>query len=206
MAVAIQLSSCCHPRASHHLNSDWSRLMALRADYLCYGILATIFITSISATVATTQPANPNKADTEKLVKDFEGFRSCPYLDPVGVPTIGYGNTFYPDGRKVTMSDPCLTQDQAKKMMQAELNRTAQKVKEMVAAPMTANQKTALTSLAFNIGIEGFRQSTLLRRLNSGDKQGAAKEFDRWIHGDNKEVLPGLVDRREKEKQLFLKP
>lgn len=135
----------------------------------------------------------------------MEGFRSCPYKDPVGVATIGYGNTYYQDGRKVTLNDACLDKDKAKQLMQATLDKTAREVEAMVNVPLTANQKTALTSFAFNIGTGALRDSDLLAKLNAGDKEGAAQEFDRWVHGENKQVLPGLVDRRAKEKDLFKK-
>lgn len=89
-------------------------------------------------------------------------------------------------------------------MMQAELDRLSPKIEKLVKVPITQNQKTALTSFAFNVGIEALKDSALLRKLNAGDQAGAAAEFDLWVHGDG-ERLPGLVERRKQEKQLFQK-
>lgn len=100
------------------------------------------------------------------------------------------------------MSDRCLTKDEAKKLMNWHIQKAAAEVDRLVKVPITSNQKTALTSFAFNFGSGALATSTLLRKLNSGDKSGAAAEFDRWIHGSG-QVLPGLVDRRKKEKELF---
>lgn len=177
--------------------------MAIRADYFCWAVLGGIVITSLPS-IATSSHTTKN-TDTAKLVGNFEGFRACPYKDPVGVPTIGYGNTYYADGRKVKLSDPCLTQEQAKKLMESELDKTAQEVEKLARVPLTPNQKSALTSFAFNVGIPALRDSDLLYKLNTGDKDGAAQEFDHWIHGSRAQVLPGLVDRRAKEKDLFKK-
>ncbi len=208
MGAAIEVFAGGDDRTSldHFIDCDWT--MAIRSDYLCWFILGTVVITSLpSIAESTTQSSKgSSSADTSKLVANLEGFRDCPYADPVGVWTIGYGNTYYANGRKVSSSDPCLTKEQAKKLMQDELDKTAKQVDRMVSVPLTANQKTALTSFAFNTGIPALKTSALLRKLNAGDKNGAAEEFDRWVHGDNKQVLPGLVDRRQKEKQLFKSP
>lgn len=181
--------------------------MNIRADYLCYSVIGLIFLTSLNAfdLSGTGNSENTGSAEnvSHKIVENFEGFRSCPYLDPVGVPTIGFGSTFYPDGRRVKLSDPCIDKNEARKLMHGEFARVGKKVDELVKVPLTKNQKTALTSLTFNIGVEGFRNSTLLRKLNRGDIDGAAQEFDRWVYGGGNK-LPGLVDRREKEKDLFL--
>lgn len=175
----------------------------MRADYLCFGVLGLIFITSIP-TLAERQTEQPN-SNAESLVASEEGFRACPYKDPVGVPTIGFGFTFYPGGKKVSMADACLTKDAAKKLMDWHLKQAEQSVERLAKVSLSANQKTALTSFTFNVGEGALASSKLLSKLNAGDKSGAAAEFDRWTRGDG-EVLPGLVDRRAKEKQLFLKP
>jgi lysozyme len=73
-----------------------------------------------------------------------------------------------------------------------------------VHVPLTQNQFDALVSFVFNLGVGNFRTSTLLKKLNAGDNDGAAQEFGRWIHAGGK-ALPGLVRRREAERALFLK-
>jgi GH24 family phage-related lysozyme (muramidase) len=67
------------------------------------------------------------------------------------------------------------------------------------------NQFSAMVSFAFNVGLNAYRGSTLLRKHNAGDFAGAAAEFPRWVYAGG-EVLPGLVRRREAERTLYLKP
>jgi lysozyme len=70
---------------------------------------------------------------------------------------------------------------------------------------LTQNQLDALSCWAFNLGMGAFVSSTLLVKLNRGDFDGAAAEFPRWVYaGRPLRVLPGLVRRREAERQLFL--
>jgi lysozyme len=75
-------------------------------------------------------------------------------------------------------------------------------VDALVLVDLSAPQMAALASLAYNIGINAFRASTLLRKLNAGDTSGAAREFDKWTRGGGR-VLPGLVKRRADERRLF---
>ncbi len=179
--------------------------MAVRIDYLCFGILAAIVITSVPTLAERKDSTQAStKSDASKLIADEEGFRSCPYKDPVGVPTIGYGATSYSDGRAVNLSDPCITKEDAKKLMAHHISKAGNEVARLVKVPLSANQKTALTSFAYNFGSGALASSALLSKLNAGDKSGAASEFDRWIHADGKPLL-GLVDRRAKEKALFKK-
>lgn len=178
--------------------------MAIRIDYLCFGILGAIFITSIPTLAERTQSAKPTSTAAKTLIANEEGFRSCPYSDPTGVATIGYGATFYPDGKSVTLSDSCLDKAEAKKLLNWHIASASKEVDRLVRVPISNNQKTALTSFAFNFGSGALGSSALLSKLNAGDKQGAAGEFDRWVHG-NGQVLPGLRDRRVKEKALFQK-
>jgi len=72
----------------------------------------------------------------------------------------------------------------------------------MVAVHMTQGQNDAVVSFSFNVGLDQFADSTLLKKLNAGDYAGAANEFQRWNKGGGK-VLPGLVKRREAERKLF---
>jgi lysozyme len=75
----------------------------------------------------------------------------------------------------------------------------------VVRVPLTENQYSAVVSLVYNIGGTNFRTSTLLRKLNKGDYDGAANEFRRWVYAKHM-VLGGLVARRERERELFLTP
>lgn len=73
-----------------------------------------------------------------------------------------------------------------------------------VKRPLNQNQFDALVSLAYNIGTSAFSQSTLVKKLNAHDIRGAADQFDVWVNAGGKR-MQGLVNRRNKEKQLFLK-
>ena len=122
---------------------------------------------------------------------------------PAGIATIGYGSTQYPDGRKVTLVDRPLTEDEADALLAATLRPFEQAVTKMVTVEITQAMFDALVSFAFNLGGNALRGSGLLRKLNAGDKAGAAAEFKKWVYAGGV-VLPGLVKRRESECRLFL--
>jgi len=137
------------------------------------------------------------------LIKHYEGLRLKPYRCSAGVPTIGYGSTYYPDGIKVAMVGRPITEEEAETLLAATLIGFERDVDRMVGVPMTQGQFDALVSFAFNLGAAALRGSTLLKKLNQDDKDGAAHEFGKWIYAAG-QVLPGLVKRREAEKRLFL--
>lgn len=138
-----------------------------------------------------------------ELIKDFEGFSSTSYLDVVNIPTIGFGNTFYEDGRKVKLGEQ-ISKTDALKLLEVIANRDfADKIFPSIKIKVTQNQFDAMVSLAYNIGSGAFLKSTLLKKVNAGDFAGAGEEFLRWNKAGGKEVL-GLTKRREREKQLFL--
>jgi lysozyme len=130
------------------------------------------------------------------------------YLDPVGIPTIGYGSTYnYDAKRKVRLGDS-ITQEKAIEWLRRETKSIVPKIKALVKVPINQNQLDSLTSFVYNVGIGAFQSSTLLRLLNSGaPKDQVAAQFDRWNKGTvrgEKVVLPGLTRRRKEEKALFL--
>jgi lysozyme len=137
------------------------------------------------------------------LLSSFEGCELAAYLCPAKVWTIGFGTTVYPSGVKVKKGDAC-TLEQAKKFKANDLKRFEKTVNDLVKVSLTQNQFDALVSLAYNIGTGAFEKSTLLKKLNAGDYQGAADQFTVWNKGGGK-VLQGLVNRRAKERELFLK-
>lgn len=137
------------------------------------------------------------------LLSSFEGCELTAYLCPANVWTIGFGTTVYPSGMKVKKSDTC-TLEQAKQLKAQDLKRFEKIVNNLVKASLTQNQFDALVSLVYNIGPSAFEKSTLLKKLNAGDYQGAADQFIVWNKSGGK-VLQGLVDRRTKERKLFLK-
>ncbi len=137
------------------------------------------------------------------LIKQFEGFSARPYLCPAGVPTIGYGATYYPDGRRVTMQDKPVSEADATAMLRSMLASYEAGVSRYVQVPLTQGQFDALVSFAYNLGLSALKGSTLLRLVNARDYAGAAAQFLRWNRAGGK-VLPGLTRRREAERVMFL--
>ena len=130
------------------------------------------------------------------IEKEFEGCRLMPYLDVVGVPTDGYGNT-----HGVVMG-VAITQAKAEADLLRNLHSAIESVSLLVKTPITDNEQGALVDLVFNIGCGNFAHSTLLAKLNAGDHHGAAAEFLKWDKAGGK-VLAGLSRRRAAEKALF---
>lgn len=132
------------------------------------------------------------------LIKEFEGCKLIAYRDPVGVLTIGWGETngvF--EGMKIT-------QGQADEMLINRVSKTAAQVRSMIETKMNNDQLCAFVSFAYNLGVNAFFHSTMLRKFNSGAAVlDTANEFRKWTHAGGK-VLPGLVRRREAERNLFL--
>ena len=143
------------------------------------------------------------------IIKQFEGFRSEPYRDSVGVWTIGYGNTYYPSGKKVSASDKHLTENEASKLKLDIINKDFSPSvnlllkKEIEQGKITQNMFDALISLAYNIGTGALARSSVIRHLKAGDKKAAAKAFLMWDKAKGK-TLKGLTIRRQKESDLFL--
>ena len=141
--------------------------------------------------------------DTWKKTRIFitgeEDFKDKAYKPtPNDVWTIGYGHTAgVKEGDKITRA-------QAEELYKQDFKKYSRPLK-YVTVPLNDNEKVALTSFIYNVGPDAFKNSTLLKKLNDGDKKGAANEFDKWIHQKGKK-LNGLVDRRKREKDLFLTP
>ena len=140
------------------------------------------------------------------LIKDFEGFRSNWYLDPVGVWTIGYGHTDSAGSPKYSTSKGLkLTEAEATAILARDLARYEADVTRLVKVPLNENQFGALVSFTYNLGAGNLASSTLLRKLNAGDYTGAAGEFPKWVKAGGK-TLNGLVRRRAAEQALFKRP
>jgi len=140
------------------------------------------------------------------LVKSFEGLRLKPYLDAVGIPTIGYGTIMYPDGKKVSLSDPEISEAKSIEYLEYEINQKASAVEKMTSVALNDNEFDALVSFAYNVGVGALQKSTLLKFLNaSQDRVAVADQFLRWNKAGGKE-LPGLTRRRQAERSLFLNP
>ena len=152
-----------------------------------------------------------------ELCKRFEGLHRVgadgliyPYICPAGVPTQGYGTVYRPDGRKVTMEDAPITRETALEWLVSELLHTY--------APGTVRQCPGLLALAvrtgdwrilnaivdftYNLGVGRLQTSTLRRKLNEEDWEGAKEQLMLWTRGGGR-VLPGLVRRRAAEAALL---
>ena len=154
------------------------------------------------------------------LIKSYEGIPDGdpatvnidPYLDPVGIWTIGWGHAIsvggaYLRGRQnrkaaFDLYPGGITMEQAEALLRGDVLDTCRDVEALVEAPLTDNQYAALVSFTFNLGRGSLAKSTLLRKLNDGDYAGAAAEFPRWNKAGGK-VLKGLVERRAAEAELF---
>lgn len=137
------------------------------------------------------------------LITSFEDLKLNAYDDGVGVWTIGFGTTVYPNGVKVKRGDTC-SKLEAVSFFQHDLRRFEAAVNQGVKVVVNQNQFDALVSLTYNIGEQAFKDSTLLAKLNKGDYFGTADQFPRWNKGGG-QVMKGLVRRRAAERELFLK-
>ncbi|AWL28787.1 lysozyme [Acinetobacter defluvii] len=138
-----------------------------------------------------------------ELICSFEGLALTAYDDGTGCWTIGYGTTRYPDQTPVKAFDTCSLQ-QANSYMQHDLQKFENAVTQSVKVLLNQNQFDALVSLSYNIGINAFKNSTLLRYLNVADYQKAAQQFDVWVYANGKR-MQGLINRRAVERALFEK-
>jgi lysozyme len=137
------------------------------------------------------------------LITKFEGLRLKPYLCSAKIPTIGYGNSYYPDGKKVTLLDKDITKQQAFDMFKEVANRFAKRVDTLVTSNLNQNQFNALVSFAYNVGTGNFSSSTLLKKVNRNPDDLTIKdEFLRWNKAGGK-VLNGLTNRRNEEAILY---
>ena len=134
-----------------------------------------------------------------EMIKKFEAPKGNPCLTPnqcVGdILTIGWGHT-----KGEISSKTVITVEQAEEFLRQDLDVAEKVVNSKVTVPLNQNQFDALVSFVFNIGKLG---PTMLKKLNSLDYVGAAREFQRWtfFHGY---ALPGLEARRQKEMEVFL--
>lgn len=136
------------------------------------------------------------------IIKKFEGVRLTAYLCPAGIPTIGYGHT---SGVKLGQT---ITQKQADDMLLRDIELYEQQILSNIGQKiylgLSENQKAAIISFVFNIGIGNFSKSTLKKKLLKLDIIGTADEFLKWSFAGGKK-LRGLETRRIAERELFLR-
>ena len=143
----------------------------------------------------------------DALIKDFEKFRAEPYLDSELIPTIGYGTTAYPDGTKVTLNDPSITEETANSYFQTHINEFNDHISKAPGfGDLDEATQAALGSFAYNTGPNVFTApkgyETLQAAVKSGDKQQIADAMKLYNNGG----LAGLVRRREAEIDLMHTP
>jgi lysozyme len=138
---------------------------------------------------------------TIKLIKEFEGERLTAYKDPIGLLTVGVGH-LVKQGEPYNLGQK-ITPEESEALLRKDLEIAEVAVRRHVKVLINENSYGALISFVFNLGEGALRKSTLLRKLNDGDFQGAAEEFKHWVNAGGRR-LPGLVRRREAEKELFL--
>lgn len=126
-----------------------------------------------------------------------EGFRGKAYRDPVGIPTIGYGET-----KGVKMGDT-ITQKEALERLRTSADEHGKGMAACIKVPISQSEYDAYLSFTYNVGVGAFCKSTLNKKLNAGDYEGACTELLKWNRAGGM-VLPGLTKRREEEYKLCL--
>ena len=137
------------------------------------------------------------------LIAKYEGFRSEPYKCPAGVWTIGYGTTRDIEGEKITCKSSPITEEYAMWLLHEEVKKVESTLRKQINVYVNSNQLAALASFVYNLGSGNFHKSTLRKKINAQDFEGAAKEFPRWVYAKGKK-LKGLVKRRHEEMVLFM--
>lgn len=158
-----------------------------------------VFIIMIA--VATVASAENKAVD---LLKKVEGFSATTYVCPGGRPTIGYGST-----KKFLVEAKKITQAKATAELKAEVAEIARKLRvEVGTKALSLHEEAAVVSFIYNVGWSAFKGSTMCRLIKEGaDHKKVAEEFAKWKYvtvGGSKKISNGLVNRRAKEKRLFL--
>ena len=137
------------------------------------------------------------------LAARFEGLVLVPYRCAAGVPTIGYGATYYPNGRRVKLTDPPITKEFAQQMLVWMVTHIyLPKVVKLCPGISTPERLAAIIDFTFNLGAGNLQASTLRKRINQGRWDLAKVELMRWVRAGGR-VLKGLIRRREAEAALI---
>jgi lysozyme len=130
--------------------------------------------------------------------------RAKPYFCPAKVATIGFGTTYWDDGRSVKISDDAITKEVGRQLLLRQLQRYADCVDRTIKVKMHPWMRASCVSLAYNIGTGAFAKSTLARRINAREWSGCPEAFKRYKIGGGR-VLTGLLARRTDEAALFMR-
>lgn len=128
----------------------------------------------------------------------LEGVRYEPYRDVAGVLTVCYGHT----GSDIILGK-IYTPTECRALLDKDLNAVARRINPYIRTDIPETMRGALYSFAYNVGAGNFRTSTLLRKINQGDTEGACYQLRRWIFAGDKK-WKGLVTRRETEREVCL--
>jgi len=138
-----------------------------------------------------------------ELIKSFEGLSLKPYVCAGGINTIGYGNTYYTNGKKVTLQDKPITKEQAEELIKHSLSTYEKAVDSFCRDDISQSQFDALVSFAYNVGTGNLQKSTLIKKVNANPQDQTIKdEFLKWNKANGK-VLTGLTRRRQAEATLY---
>lgn len=131
-------------------------------------------------------------------IAGYEGYSDEAYIPVAGdVPTIGFGST-----EGVEMGDT-ITVPKALERLHRDTDKAESAIGRCVKVPLAQCEYDAFASFAFNVGAEAFCSSTLVKKLNQGDYEGACAELKRWVYVDGRRVQ-GLVNRREAEYRMCM--
>jgi lysozyme len=176
------------------LASIWQTAVCLSAENELPRNLADLVVLAVDALTITLA-----------LIRRFEGLYRGPYLCPAGVPTIGFGATFYEDGTRVTLHDPIITAERAESLLLWHV-KTVYLPAVLKLCPAivheTPGRIAALIDWTFNLGAGNLRSSTLRRRVNSADWEAVSSEVLKWDKAGGR-VLKGLTIRRWAEVALI---
>lgn len=138
-----------------------------------------------------------------RLCRRFEGCRLHPYLCPAGVPTIGYGATYYEDGRRVSLFDSPITKEYAEELLLWHIETVyLPSVMRLCPNIDDVERLAAIIDFTFNLGANNLKNSTLRRRILSEDWEDVKIQLMKWVRAGGK-ILRGLVLRRQAEVELI---
>ena len=143
------------------------------------------------------------------FIAGFEAFRSKPYLDIAGIPTIGYGATYYENGKKVTLKDVPISKERALELKAFHIQIAEKAVNKLVMSVLNQNQFDALVSFTYNLGAGALASSTLLKKVNRNPYDPSIEnEFKKWVNARNHktgklEKSNGLIRRRQEEAYVY---
>ena len=132
------------------------------------------------------------------MITQYEGFKSDAYVDMAGIPTIGYGST-----KDVKIGDRINEKGARSRLIKEVGDEYGKGVKDCVKVPLHQSEYDAYVSLSYNIGVNAFCKSTLVKKVNKEDYSGACKEILRWNKIKGK-VVKGLDNRRKGEYNMCI--